>query len=206
MDSIQFFFKNTNSLFAFSTNPKKFTPVIDVPFQLIVTFVLMTNKVLIRRATASDAANILQLIKELAAFEREPHAVVVTTADLIRDGFGDQPAFVCFVAIHNDDVVGMAFGYPRYSTWKGKTMHLEDLIVQEKHRGKGIGFALYKKFIHHAAAMKVRRIEWAVLDWNQPAIDFYVQTGANVLSDWRTAQMDEKAISQFINNHPDANI
>jgi GNAT superfamily N-acetyltransferase len=80
------------------------------------------------------------------------------------------------------------------------------LIVQEQHRGKGVGFALYKVFIHYAASIHVKRIEWAVLDWNQSAIDFYEQTGAKVLSDWRTAQMGENEISHFINQYPDADI
>ena len=113
---------------------------------------------------------------------------------------------MCFVAEEDKQIIGMALGYPRYSTWKGKTMHLEDLIVQEQHRGKGVGFALYKRFIHYAASLRVKRIEWAVLDWNQPAIDFYEQTGAKALSDWRTAQMGENEISHFINQYPDADI
>ena len=166
----------------------------------------MKKQAIIRQATSADAQSILALIKELAVFEREPHAVVLTTEDLVRDGFGEHPSFVCFVAQEDQQIVGLALGYPRYSTWKGKTMHLEDLIVQEDHRGKGIGFALYKRFIHYAHSLQVRRVEWAVLDWNQSAIDFYEQTGAAVLSDWRTAQMDEYAISTFINQYPDENI
>ena len=173
---------------------------------LIVTFAPMKNQVCIRKATANDAQSILALIQELATFEREPEAVVITTKDLVRDGFGEHPAFVCFVAQEDKQIIGLALGYPRYSTWKGKTMHLEDLIVQEKHRGKGVGFALYKRFIHYAASLYVKRIEWAVLDWNQSAIDFYEQTGAKVLSDWRTAQMGENEISHFINQYPDADI
>ena len=113
----------------------------------------MKNQVCIRQATVEDAYAILSLIQELATFEREPEAVVLTKEELVRDGFGKQPAFVCFVAEENKQIIGMALGYPRYSTWKGKTMHLEDLIVQEQHRGKGVGFALYKRFIHYAASL-----------------------------------------------------
>jgi GNAT superfamily N-acetyltransferase len=166
----------------------------------------MKNQVCIRMATVEDAQAILSLIQELSIFEREPEAVVLTKEDLVRDGFGEQPAFVCFVAEGNKQIMGMALGYPRYSTWKGKTMHLEDLIVKEQHRGKRVGFALYKRFIHYAASLNVKRIEWAVLDWNQSAIDFYEQTGAKVLSDWRTVQMGENEISHFINQYPDADI
>jgi GNAT superfamily N-acetyltransferase len=166
----------------------------------------MKNQVCIRQATVEDAQAILSLILELATFEREPESVVLTKEELVRDGLGEKPAFVCFVAEEDKQIIGMALGYPRYSTWKGKTMHLEDLIVQEQHRGKGVGFALYKRFIHYAASFRVKRIEWAVLDWNQSAIDFYEQTGAKVLSDWRTAQMGENEISHFINQYPDADI
>ena len=166
----------------------------------------MKNQVCIREASAQDAQAILSLIQELSIFEREPEAVVLTKEDLVRDGFGEQPAFVCFVAEENKQIMGMALGYPRYSTWKGKTMHLEDLIVKDQHRGKGVGFALYKRFIHYAASFHVKRIEWAVLDWNQSAIDFYERTGAKVLSDWRTVQMGENEISHFINQYPDADI
>ena len=137
----------------------------------------MKKQAIIRQATSADAQSILALIKELAVFEREPDAVVLKTDDLVRDGFGEHPSFMCFVAEEDQQIVGLALGYPRYSTWKGKTMHAEDLIVQ-KITEEGIGFALYKRFIHYAHSLQVRRVEWAVLDWNQSAIDFYEQTGA----------------------------
>ncbi len=88
--------------------------------------------------------------------------------------------------------------YYRYSTWKGKTIHLEDLIVKQKSRGTGAGFALYSEIIAQGKRDKVRRIEWAVLDWNQPAIDFYEKTGAKMLTDWNLVQMDENGINNFI--------
>ena len=91
------------------------------------------------------------------------------------------------------------FVYYRYSTWKGKTIHLEDLIVKESKRGTGAGFALYKEIIKQGKAENVRRIEWNVLDWNTPAIDFYEKSGAKVLGDWRVVHMDDKGIEQFLN-------
>ena len=118
----------------------------------------MKNQLCVRQATVDDAQAILSLIQELATFERESEAVVLTKEDLVRDGFGEQPAFVCFVAEEDIQIIGMVLGYPRYSTWKGKTMHLEDLIVQEQQRGKGVGFALYKRFMHYAASLHVKRI------------------------------------------------
>lgn len=141
---------------------------------------------------------ILELIRELAIFEKEPDAVVVTVDDLERDGFGQSPLFHTFIAEVEGVVVGMALYYYRYSTWKGKTIHLEDLIVKESMRGSGLGFSLYKEVIAKAKQERVRRIEWNVLDWNIPAIDFYIKSGAKVFDDWRVAQMDEKGINDFL--------
>lgn len=152
---------------------------------------------------------VLDLIRELAIFEKEPDAVVVTVADLERDGFGENPLFYTFVAeVDNDSgeseqakqIVGMALYYYRYSTWKGRTIHLEDLIVKDKMRGSGIGLALYTKIIEQGKADNVRRIEWNVLDWNTPAIDFYKKSGAKILADWDVVQMDEQGINDFLTN------
>jgi len=153
----------------------------------------------IRKGEKKDMKAVLELIQELATFEKEPDAVEVTIADLERDGFGENPLFYAFVAEVDDEIVGIALNYYRYSTWKGKTIHLEDLIVKEKMRGSGIGFALYSEIIAQGKRDNVRRIEWAVLDWNTPAIDFYKKSGAKVLDDWRLAQMDEKGINKFLN-------
>ena len=147
-------------------------------------------------------ASVLNLITELAVFEREPEAVVLTVDDLMRDGFGNDPLFYVFVAEQDQKIVGMALYYYRYSTWKGKTIHLEDLIVTEEMRGTGLGFALYKEVIRQGKLDNVRRIEWNVLDWNTPAIDFYQKSGARILVDWRVAQMDENGIDNFLKNNP----
>ena len=153
---------------------------------------------IIRIATTNDMPSVLELIKELAVFEKEPEAVVVTSEDLVRDGFSENPLFECFVAEEKNEIIGMALYYYRFSTWKGKTIHLEDLIVKEDKRGTGAGFALYTEIIKKGKAENVRRIEWNVLDWNTPAIDFYKKSGANVLKDWCVVQMDEKGINQFL--------
>ena len=152
----------------------------------------------IRKGEKKDMEAILELIQELATFEKEPDAVVVTVANLERDGFGSTPLFHTFIAEVNGEIVGMALYYYRYSTWKGKTIHLEDLIVKEKMRGSGLGFALYSKIIEQGKLDEVRRIEWNVLDWNKPAIDFYIKSGARILDDWRVAQMDECGINEFL--------
>jgi ribosomal protein S18 acetylase RimI-like enzyme len=98
----------------------------------------------------------------------------------------------------NEEIVGMALYYYRYSTWKGKTIHLEDLIVKEEKRGSGLGFKLYSEVIAQGKCDGVRRIEWNVLDWNTPAIEFYEKSGAKVFKDWLVAQMDEKGIESFL--------
>lgn len=157
---------------------------------------------IIRKGTSQDMPAVLDLIKELAVFEKEPDAVVVTIDDLVRDGFGSHPLFHTFVAEKDNQIIGIALYYYRYSTWKGKTIHLEDLIVKEDQRGTGAGFALYSEIIAQGKRDQVRRIEWAVLDWNTSAIEFYQKTGAKVLDDWRVAQMDEEGIDNFLQkNH-----
>jgi len=152
----------------------------------------------IRKGTIEDMSAVLDLIKELATFEKEPNAVVVNVTDLERDGFGESPLFYTFIAEQNNEIVGMALYYYRYSTWKGRTIHLEDLIVKEKMRGSGLGFELYTAVIAQGKSDGVRRIEWNVLDWNTPAIEFYEKSGAKVLKDWLVAQMDEKGIAIFL--------
>lgn len=152
----------------------------------------------IRKGQKSDMSAVLALITELAIFEKEPDAVVVTVADLERDGFSDHPLFHTFVAEKENKIVGMALYYYRFSTWKGKTIHLEDLIVTDEMRGSGLGFALYSEIIKQGKKDGVRRIEWNVLDWNTPAIDFYEKSGARLLADWRVVHMDENGIDDFL--------
>ncbi len=154
----------------------------------------------IRKGNPEDMVAVLGLIQELAVFENEPNAVLITVEDLIRDGFCNNPLFHVFVAEIEEEIVGIALYYYRYSTWKGKTIHLEDLVVKEKMRGSGVGFALYSEIIKQGKKDKVRRIEWNVLDWNTPAIDFYKNSGANILDDWKVAQMSEEAINYFVDN------
>ncbi len=151
----------------------------------------------IREGKREDMPAVLGLIRELAAFEREPDAVMVTVEELVRDGFGENPLFHTFVAEADGEVIAMALFYYRYSTWKGKTIHLEDLIVKENRRGTGAGSALYKEVIKFAKADGVRRVEWVVLNWNTHAIEFYERSGAAILQDWLTVQMNEEGITKF---------
>ncbi len=153
---------------------------------------------IIRDGLAEDMPQVLLLIEELAIFEKEPNAVDVTVEDLLKEGFGDKPLFHCFVAEANDEIVGLALVYFRFSTWKGRTVHLEDLIVRESKRGTGIGMALYKRVMQYAKEQEVKRVEWNVLDWNKPAVDFYLNSGAKILEGWQVVQMDEKGLNAFV--------
>ena len=155
----------------------------------------------IRKGEIKDMASVLELIQELATFEKEPDAVEIDMYDLIKCGFSTKPAFNIFVAEIDDDIVGMVLFYDRFSTWKGKTIHLEDLIVKENKRGLGIGKALYDKFLKYAHKKNAKRVEWVVLDWNTHAIDFYKKSGATVLNDWRTVQMEKKELDLYVVNN-----
>ncbi|EGV43777.1 GNAT family N-acetyltransferase [Bizionia argentinensis JUB59] len=156
--------------------------------------------ILVRDAKKADMKSVLKLINELAVYEKEPDAVEVTVADLENHGFGDNPAFHCFVAEINEEIVGIALVYMRYSTWKGRVLHLEDLVVSQAKRGFGIGTVLLDEVVKYGSTLGVKRICWEVLDWNEPAISFYEQKGANVMRDWDVVQMDEAAIKSYISN------
>lgn len=155
-------------------------------------------KLLIRDAKKEDMSKVLDLIQELATFEKEPNAVEVTIEDLEKDGFGEHPQFHCFVAEVNSKIEGIALVYNRYSTWKGRAIHLEDLIVSESMRGKGVGSKLLDEVVKYGHKLGVRRINWEVLDWNEPAIAFYEKNGANVMRDWDVVQLNEEGIKNYI--------
>jgi len=152
----------------------------------------------LRNATPEDMTSVLDLIHELAEFENEPEAVEVTVNDLVRDGFENESSFRVIVAEVKNKIVGMALFYPRYSTWKGRALHLEDLIVKKEFRGKGIGNALYTEVLKYADQKGYKRVAWEVLDWNKVAIDFYISTGAKVFDNWRIAQIEEKSIKNYL--------
>lgn len=154
----------------------------------------------VRVAQKGDMKAVIKLINELAVFEKEPKAVEITATDLERDGFGENPAFHCFVAENRTNIVGIALVYMRYSTWKGSVLHLEDLVVSQAMRGQGIGTILLDEVVKYGNQLGVKRISWEVLDWNEPAITFYEQKGANVMRDWNVVHLNEKAIKEYLLN------
>ncbi|WP_282031193.1 GNAT family N-acetyltransferase [Winogradskyella eximia] len=152
-----------------------------------------------RLALRQDMPRVLELIQELAIFEKESDAVEVSVSDLEKDGFGTHPKFICFVLEVENTIEGIALVYPRYSTWKGEVLHLEDLIVSEKCRGKGLGTQLLDAVVKYAKQIGVKRVSWEVLDWNDPAIEFYESKGANVMRDWNVVHLDENGITNYLN-------
>lgn len=152
----------------------------------------------IRRAEKKDMLHVHKLIKQLAEFEKEGDAVEITVNDLENDGFRKNPQFECFVAETNNQIEGIALVYFRYSTWKGKVLHLEDLIVNKTMRGTGIGTALLDEVIKYGNDIGVKRINWEVLDWNEPAITFYEKKGAHVKRDWNVVHLNERGIKDYI--------
>lgn len=156
---------------------------------------------IIRPGVLNDAQAILDLIVELAVFEKEPDAVEVTLDAFIKDGFSENPKFKTFVAEEDNKIIGMTLFYERYSTWKGKAIHLEDLMVTQQKRGIGAGKALYSAVMDYAHKNNCKRVAWEVLDWNIGAVNFYKSTGAIVYDEWRVCHMNEQNLQQYCNEN-----
>lgn len=154
-------------------------------------------KYTIRKGERKDCERVLELIKELAVYEKEPHAVEIDLAQLQEDGFGENPAYDILVAEYDGEVRGIALYYEKYSTWKGRALYLEDLIVSEAYRGKGLGLALFKAVIQEAYDRSAGRMEWQVLDWNKPAIDFYKGLGASIDEEWYNGRFSKEQIQSI---------
>ena len=149
----------------------------------------------IRPATPSDVPLILEFIRELAEYERDPQAAVATKADLLRDGFGPEPKFRVDIAEWSGEPAGFAFYFWNYSTWQGRPgLYLEDLFVRPQFRGKGIGKALLVHLARVAVKNNCGRLVWQVLDWNTPAIEFYESLGAKTMKEWLTMRVTGEAL------------
>ena len=152
----------------------------------------------IRTATPEDIPQILTFIRALAAYEREPDAVTATEGDLLRDGFGPNPFYFCLIAEIDGQPAGFAFYFFNYSTWMGRPgLYLEDLFVHPDFRGLGIGKALLQEVAAIAVEKNCPRLQWEVLDWNTPAIDFYSAMGAEFMDTWRNVRVTGVALQRL---------
>ncbi|HEX7729066.1 MAG TPA: GNAT family N-acetyltransferase [Terracidiphilus sp.] len=154
--------------------------------------------ILIRPAVRADVPQILAFIRALAAYEREPDAVTATEDDLVRDGFGPNPFYFCLIAECDGIPAGFAFYFFNYSTWLGRPgLYLEDLFVLPEFRGRGVGKALLQRVAQVAVENHCPRLQWEVLDWNTPAVDFYKAMGADFLDEWRNVRITGEALRKL---------
>lgn len=149
----------------------------------------------IRVAEKDDCPRILELINELAVYEKAPEEVTVTLDEFVDAGFGANPVWRAFVAVDNDVIVGFALYYTRYSTWKGCRLYLEDFLVTEEYRGKGIGKILFERVMQEAKDKNYNGMVWQVLDWNEPAINFYNKYAAGIEAGWLNASFSKEQIA-----------
>jgi GNAT superfamily N-acetyltransferase len=152
---------------------------------------------LVRKGEKQDIPQVLNLVKELAVYERAPYEVAVSIEEMERDGFCDNPAYKFFVAEIENKIVGISLYYIKYSTWKGKCIFLEDIIVTQQFRKLGIGKKLFDEVVKVAKDMKVRRLEWQVLEWNEPAIEFYKKVKSHFDSEWINCKLTDKEILEY---------
>lgn len=153
--------------------------------------------VLLRRAERQDISAIYALIKELAAYEKAPNEVSVTIEELEKDGFGKHAIWEAVLAEYNKTVIGMALYFYSYSTWKGKCIYLEDIIVKEEFRGNQVGKKLFEAVILKGKETGAKRMQWQVLDWNEPAINFYRKYNASIDPTWLTCKLTQEQIQLF---------
>ncbi len=151
----------------------------------------------IRRAERKDCVRMLELIQELAIYEKAEGEVSIRLNEFEEAGFGEKPVYWAFVAEVENDIIGFALYYIRYSTWKGSRMYLEDILVTENYRGKGIGKMLMEVLIDEVAQKKLKGISWQVLEWNEPAINFYKKYKVAFDGEWLNASLSEEQIIEY---------
>ncbi|MFL5765219.1 MAG: GNAT family N-acetyltransferase [Bacteroidia bacterium] len=154
-------------------------------------------EITIRKGVRDDLPQVLDLVKELAAYEKAPGEVAVSIEEMERDGFGENPVFRFFVAELDKRIIGISLYYIKYSTWKGKCIFLEDIIVTEQYRKSGIGRKLFDEVVKVAKSMHVRRMEWQVLEWNEPAIKFYEKLNSNFDEEWVNCKLTGEQIAEY---------
>ncbi|MEO8474118.1 MAG: GNAT family N-acetyltransferase [Chryseolinea sp.] len=156
------------------------------------------NETNIRVGRREDLPQVFELVKELALFEKAPHEVTNTIEKMELDGFGQNPVYGFFVAETNGRIIGLSLYYWRYSTWKGKRLYLEDIIVTEEVRGHGIGKKLFDRTMQHTLDEKCTGMMWQVLDWNEPAINFYKKYGTKLDDEWVNCHLESEQIELLL--------
>ena len=154
----------------------------------------------LRVAVKEDCARLLELVIELAVYEKAPDEVTVTLQEFEDAGFGAKPVWKAFVAESDGIIVGFGMYYVRYSTWKGRRLYLEDLIVTEEWRGKRIGKLLFDRLIQETRELDYSGMVWQVLDWNEPAINFYKKYGSKLDGEWINCHLESKQIADYLNS------
>ena len=155
----------------------------------------------VRRAKREDCKRLLELVQELALFEKAPHEVTVSLEEFEFAGFSEHPVWWAFVVENEEQIVGFALYYIRYSTWKGCRMYLEDIIITEEYRGKGLGKLLFELLIIEAKERNLKGIVWQVLDWNEDAIEFYKKYNANLDPEWVNGSLSEDQINYYYQSY-----
>jgi len=154
-------------------------------------------KIIIREGIKRDLPDILILIKELANYEEALDKLTITLSELEKDGFGKHPWYWFLVAEQNNKIIGLSFYWIRYSTWKGKFLFLEDFIIKEEYRNKGVGSALFEQTINKCKELNLNGMTWQVLDWNTPAINFYKKYNADISNNWLNGKLTKKEIDKI---------
>jgi GNAT superfamily N-acetyltransferase len=159
------------------------------------------NSAIIRTGTKEDLSRVFELIKELAVFERAPEQVTNTVLKMEEDGFGSNPLFGFFVAENENGIVGLSLYYYRYSTWTGKRIYLEDIIVTERERGKGLGKLLFERTLEKTLEDNCNGMTWQALEWNEPALNFYKKYGSKLDGEWVNCTLERDQIEKLVSSN-----
>jgi GNAT superfamily N-acetyltransferase len=154
--------------------------------------------IIVRKSNKEDMPQVLGLIKELALYEKAPEAVTNTVEDMISDGFSSNPVFFCDVAEADNRIIGIAVYFIKYSTWKGKGVYLDDIVVTESWRGKGVGKKLFDHVMKESVKHNAKQLHWQVLGWNEPAINFYKKYPTEFDSEWINCKLSDRQLRDIL--------
>lgn len=161
--------------------------------------------IIVRKSNKEDLPQVLGLIKELALYEKSPEAVTNTVEDMLNDGFSEKPVFFCDVAEVEHKIIGIAVYFIKYSTWKGKGIYLDDIVVTESWRGKGVGKKLFDHVVKESVKLDAKQLHWQVLDWNEPAINFYKKYPTEFDSEWINCKLNDRQLRELSEQSTNAN-